>query len=128
MTGFRIFAAGERGHPGFFWLGALLVTAGVGLHLPMYIQASAMKFYLAGMPMDIEMLVGMALILIGTATAWYGLLPAAAPEPSPRQLAIQVAEIAEETPPDAKGKLNWAHYQLLVVLILAVVIDSMKPA
>jgi putative MFS transporter len=94
----------------------------------MYIQAAAMNYHLAGMPIDLPMLIGMALILLGTASAWYGLLPAALAQPSPRQLAAQVAELAEETAPKETGKLNRAHYQLLMVLILAVVIDSMKPA
>src|SRR5262245_28595589 len=58
-----ILARGERAHPGFFWLGAAAVTVGVGLHLPMYIESASMNFHLAGMPVDAEMLIGMALIV-----------------------------------------------------------------
>ena len=123
----RIFRPGEREHPAFFWLGALLVTVGVGCHVPMYVRSAAMNFHLAGMPVDVAMLFGMALILIGTATAWYGLLPAA----STREPGADVAELARmsaEAPPKTDGRLNRAHYQLLLILILAVVIDAMKPA
>src|ERR1700681_1376007 len=75
--GMGIFTRGERAHPGFFWLGALAVTIGVGLHLPMYIKAAAMNFHVAGMPVDATMLIGMAFIAGGTAAAWHGLLPGA---------------------------------------------------
>src|SRR5260221_9754400 len=68
---------GDRAHPTYFWLGAAAVTAGVGFHLPMFIEARRMNFHLAGMPVDWRMLLGMALIAGGTAASWYGLLPAA---------------------------------------------------
>jgi putative MFS transporter len=91
----------------------------------MYIQAAAMNFHLAGMPVDWRMLTGMLLIGGGTAAAWYGLLPAARrrdelPSESPRAAAPEAA--------DAGGELRWPHWRLLIVLALALVIDSMKPA
>ena len=58
-----------------FGLGCVAVTAGVVLHLPMFIAARAMGYRMAGMPMDTEMLIGMALIVGGVAVAAYGLLP-----------------------------------------------------
>ena len=111
----------------FFWLGALAVSAGVGLHLPMYVASAGMNVHLAGMRIDFAMLVGMALIVGGTILAWYGLLPVKSPEPSPRETAAEIVSLANDagTP---EGKLNGAHLQLLLILILAVVIDSMKPA
>jgi putative MFS transporter len=123
----RILAPAERAHPEFFWIGALMVTIGVGCHLPMYLRSAAMNFHLAGMPVDGTMLFGMALILIGTAAAWYGLLPAP-PAQQSRLDPFSLSQAATVAVPERQGKLNWAHRRLLLILILAVVIDSMKPA
>src|ERR1700744_324001 len=73
------FQFGDRRSASAFWLGSLIVAAGVGLHLPMFLMARDMGYMLAGMPMDTGMLVGMALIVGGTALAGYGLLPRTAP-------------------------------------------------
>src|ERR1700751_5313109 len=118
----------ERAHPGFFWLGALAVTSGVALHLPMYIRSAAMNFHIAGMPVDAPMLIGMALIAAGTAAAWYGLLPARFKRESPAAIAAAVAGLSASPRPDRDQKMKWAHWQLLLVLTAAVVIDAMKPA
>jgi len=123
-----ILSRGERAHPLFFWLGAVAVTSGVLLHLPMYIRSAAMNFHVAGMPIDNEMLIGMALIIGGTAAAWYGLLPASHAQASPAVVEAELAALSTEVPAGQEGKLNLAHWQLLLVLALAVVIDSMKPA
>ena len=56
-------------------LGVIAVTSGVLLHLPMFWMGRHMHFMLAGMPMDADMIVGMALIVGGVAVAAYGLLP-----------------------------------------------------
>ena len=61
-----------------FVLGCLAVTAGVLLHIPMFLMGRDMHYRLAGMPMDAEMLVGMALIVAGVGVAAYGLLPVTA--------------------------------------------------
>jgi putative MFS transporter len=58
-----------------FWLGSAAVAAGVLLHLPMVWMARDMGFMLASMPMDSDMLWGMALIVAGIGLACYGLLP-----------------------------------------------------
>jgi len=58
-----------------FVVGCVAVTAGVCAHLPMVAMAKSMNYRLAGMPIDGLMLGGMALIVIGTVTAAYGLLP-----------------------------------------------------
>jgi len=118
----------ERIHPGCFWAGTLAVTVGVLLHMPMYIRSAAMNFSLAGMPVDNEMLAGMVLIIGGTVLAYYGLLPRPVASKSPGALAKRIAQLTRETPASSKGNLNFAHWQLLAVLTLAVVIDSMKPA
>jgi MFS transporter, putative metabolite:H+ symporter len=123
-----VFALNDRKHPAFFWLGALVVTVGVGLHLPMYIRSAAMNFHVAGMPIDGTMLIGMALIIGGTAAAYYGLLPSAVKIESPGIIAAELSELAKDVSPEPEGKLRPAHWQLLFILTLAVVIDSMKPA
>lgn len=122
-----ILSRGERAHPLFFWLGAVSVSAGVVLHLPMYLRSAAMNFHLAGMLFDPEMFIGMALIIAGTAASFYGLLPAALQREPPAGIAATLAKLQHELPADA-GQLNRAHWQLLLVLTVAVAIDSMKPA
>jgi len=53
-------------HPEAFWFGAVATTVGVLLHLPMYIGAADMGYRLVGMPVDMPMLVGMFLIIVGS--------------------------------------------------------------
>ncbi|GAA4213461.1 MFS transporter [Sphingomonas endophytica] len=104
-----------------FVLGCVAVTLGVVAHLPMFAMARAMHYRLAGMPMDDLMVGGMALIIVGTVIAGYGLLP--------RNVAAQraaAAEIVVAAPEDAP--LGAAHWGLMAVLVVALVIDVMKPA
>ena len=104
-----------------FVLGCIAVTAGVCTHLPMFTMARAMNYRLAGMPMDTGMLVGMGLIVAGTLVAAYGLLP--------RNVAQQraaAADIVIAAPEDAQ--LGPAHWGLMAVLVIALIIDVMKPA
>ena len=70
-----LFMFGDRRSAAAFWFGSLVVAIGVGLHLPMFLMARDMGYMLAGMPMDTGMLAGMALIVLGTGVAGYGLLP-----------------------------------------------------
>lgn len=104
-----------------FILGSAAVTAGVLLHLPMFWMGRDMGFRLVGMAMDPGMLVGMGLIVLGIAMAAYGLLP--------RNVAEQIAasrHISVAAPEDAS--LSWAHWQLMLILVIALIIDVMKPA
>jgi MFS transporter, putative metabolite:H+ symporter len=104
-----------------FVLGCVAVTAGVLLHLPMFLMARDMGYQLSGMPMDAPMLFGMALIIVGVLVAAYGLLP--------RNLAAQRAAsagIVVDAPEDAP--LSKAHWRLMAVLVVALIIDVMKPA
>ncbi|MDE2182764.1 MAG: MFS transporter [Alphaproteobacteria bacterium] len=85
----------------------------------MFLMARDMGYRLAGMAMDPGMLLGMALIVLGVALAAYGLLP-------------KVAHgghdgLATIAPPE-DAPLMRAHWQLMVVLSVALVIDIMKPA
>ena len=104
-----------------FVLGCIAVTIGVVAHLPMFAMARSMHYRLVGMPMDGMMLGGMALIVVGTVVAAYGLLP--------RDIAAQraaAADIVVAAPEDAP--LSPAHWGLMAVLVIALVIDVMKPA
>lgn len=110
-------ALGNKRHLAAFSIGCVLVTAGVLLHLPMYWMGRFDHFRLADMPMDGEMLWGMAAILVGCALAAWGLLPAS-------RLGGRSVDVA--MPQDAP--IGQAHYRLMVVLTAALVIDVMKPA
>jgi putative MFS transporter len=119
----------KRLNPVFFWLGAIAVTVGVGLHLPMYIKSAAMNFHVSGMPVDAQMLIGMGLIVGGTVAAWYGLLRATVPDQCSGTVAEELANLSMAPSGNSESsRLKWAHWQLLLVLTLAVIIDSMKPA
>jgi putative MFS transporter len=104
-----------------FALGVAGVTAGVFLHLPMFLMGSATHFRLYGMPMGSEMYVGMATIVLGVGIAAYGLLP--------RNISKQRAASQEivVTPPE-DAPLSRAHWTLMAVLVIALIIDIMKPA
>lgn len=117
MTSSALPALANRRHLAAFVAGCILVTAGVLLHLPMYWMGRFDGFRLVDMPMDAEMLWGMAAILAGSALAAWGLLPAAT-------LGARSADVA--APEDAP--LGRAHAWLMVVLTAALVIDVMKPA
>jgi putative MFS transporter len=106
-------------HPRLFGVGVAAVTAGVLLHLPMYVDSASAGYRMAGMPMDQEMRAGMALIVAGFGLAVYGLLPRRG------QIVSATDRVRVETLDDAP--INRAHVLLLVVLALAVTIDVMKP-
>ena len=101
-----------------FWLGCVAVTIGVVLHLPMLVMARAMHFRLVGMAMGVDMWIGMALIVGGCAVAAYGLLP--------RGATAARDDLVVAAPEDAP--LSAAHWRLMAVLVVALVIDVMKPA
>lgn len=93
------------------------------LHLPDFFSMGSMGYRMAGMPMSGAMLAGMACILAGLALAAYGLLPRwtflrARPAPVMRYY----ARAMDGAP------LRAAHWWLLFVLGVALVIDVMKPA
>ncbi len=120
LSGFKSILS-ERQAIWAFGLGCLAVTAGVILHLPMFVMGRATHYRLAGMPMGVDMLIGMFLIVGGVLVAAYGLLP--------RNLAAQRAAAAHITvaaPEDAP--LGPDHWKLMVVLVVALIIDVMKPA
>lgn len=103
---------------GAFWIGTALVTLGVVLHLPMYIQARDMHYHMAGMRMDAGMITGMVLIVIGLVLAGYGLLPRHADFDAAARLKVRAIDDA---------RIGRTHVGLLIVLAIAVTIDVMKP-
>jgi putative MFS transporter len=110
-------------HPLAFWFGTLLIMAGVLSHVPMFICASHMGYRMAGMPMDLSMMIGMGMILVGLLLAFYGATPRMA---HLRRHGGSHGElhfhIADGVP------LNREHWKLVIVLMVALVIDVMKPA
>ena len=104
-----------------FALGVMLVTGGVALHAPMFLMGRENHFMLYGMAIGWEMVAGMVAIVAGVGIAAYGLLP--------RDVARQIAaaqDIVVSPPEDAP--LGTAHFVLMCVLVVALVIDIMKPA
>ena len=111
----------DRRGPWAFILGVIAVTAGVVMHAPMVLMGRHNHFVLAGMPIGWDMIVGMVAIVAGIGIAAYSLLP--------RDLAAQLAasqDIVISPPEDAP--LGPAHWMLMAVLVIALVIDIMKPA
>jgi putative MFS transporter len=104
-----------------FIFGTALVVAGVAMHAPMFLMARHNHYILAGMPIGCDMLLGMAAIVGGCGLAAYGLLP--------RNI-VGLRSASEEivvTPPE-DAPLGAAHWGLMSVLVIALVIDIMKPA
>ena len=104
-----------------FALGVAMVTGGVLMHAPMFLMGRHNHFVLAGMPIGWDMVLGMAAIVAGCGIAAYGLLP--------RDIASQVAASQDivVTPPE-DAPLGWHHWGLMAVLVIALIIDIMKPA
>ncbi|XAP78249.1 MFS transporter [Citromicrobium bathyomarinum] len=110
----------ERRGLAAFLLGCAGVTAGVVLHLPMFIASAPMHYRMAGMPMDTGMVFGMVAIVAGVLIAGYGLLPART------ELAQDSHAVTVAAADDAA--LGRAHWRLMTVLVIALIIDVMKPA
>jgi MFS transporter, putative metabolite:H+ symporter len=108
-------------HPVAFWFGASGCAVGVALHLPMYYSARGMGYRMAGMRPDGTMIAGMALIIVGLASALYGLLPRESGKIREQAARVRVKAL-DDVP------LRPRHVALLLVISVAVVIDVMKPA
>jgi putative MFS transporter len=103
-----------------FWAGIVAVSAGVALHLPMYLGAADMHYHMAGMPMEPSMKAGMALILAGLALSVHGLVPRRGGPDRARVARVRVRALDE-------APLQRSHVALLGVMAAAVTIDVMKP-
>lgn len=102
---------------GAFWGGLLAVTLGVILHLPMYLKAADRGYRLVGIPMDMPMMIGMVLVVMGCLATLYGLIPRSV-EASGYNLRVRALDDAS---------INSAHVKLILVMVAAVTIDVMKP-
>src|SRR6476620_1395244 len=91
------------------------------MHAPMFLMGRHNHFVLAGMPIGWDMIAGMAAIIGGLAIAAYGLLPR-----NVSRLLSASQEIVVSPPEDAP--LSRAHWLLMSVLVIALIIDIMKPA
>lgn len=111
--------------PRAFYSGCLLVTAGVLLHLPMFIEARAMHYRLAGTAMPPAMIGGMAAIVVGLLLVAYGVTPPVGLR-MPADEAHAVSHWSSRALDDVP--LNREHCILVAVLGLALIIDIMKPA
>jgi putative MFS transporter len=109
---------GERAP--IFWAGCAAISVGVLLHLPMLGMAHSMNNHLVGMKMDAGMWAGMALIGVGVPLAIVGALPKHRTRHGAH--AGTNFEALDTTP------LGRWHAGVLLVLILGLVIDVMKPA
>jgi putative MFS transporter len=111
-------------HPVAFWAGCALIVAGVFAHAPMFLMGQHTGWQMVGMPMTWEMWAGMAAIPLGVALSCYGLMPRL----ERMRLAMQgpqhavLFHVADGVP------LNRAHWTLVTVLAVALVVDVMKPA
>ena len=97
--------------------------AGVFAHMPMFLMGRQTHWQLVGMPMDGWMLAGMAAIPLGVLLAGYGLMPRVA---QMRQTLHGQARLHFHLADDIA--LNREHWKLVIVLVIALVIDVMKPA
>jgi len=110
-------------HPVAFWLGCALIVGGVFAHMPMFMMGQHTHWQMVGMPMTTEMWLGMAAIPVGLLFAGYGLLPRLA-----QRRALQAGaghlhfHVADGVP------LNVEHWKLVLVLVVALAVDVMKPA
>jgi putative MFS transporter len=114
----RPFQFSQRRNALAFWIGSAVVSAGVLLHLPMFWMARNSGFNMSGMAMDPPMLLGMVLIVLGILAAGYGLLPIRRPD----------AGVCRSFVPPEDAPLTAAHWKLMGVLAVALIIDIMKPA
>ncbi|MFB7493320.1 MFS transporter [Streptomyces sp. NPDC056161] len=116
-------AGGRTSRRAVFAAGSLLVVVGVVLHMPAYWSMRDDHFAMAGMGMDPAMTSGMLLMALGLGVAAWSLLPARRPTTArvPKALTTRYAAL------DGAG-FGRAHRGLVVVLSVALVVDTMKPA
>ena len=110
-------------HPLAFWVGITALTSGVLAHFPMLMHASHTGYRMAGMEMDATMMWGMALIPLGLALAAYGLMPRLG---ALRRAQVRGAHLQFHVADSAP--LNWKHWSLVIVLVVALAVDVQKPA
>lgn len=108
--------------------GSVLVIVGVCFHLPSYIAAHQMGFRMSGVPMGIDMTAGMLLVVAGLAAAGLGLMPSLAERRARRERLRMTAPGTGGFAAIEGSEMSPAHWQLLFLLMVGLVIDTMKPA
>jgi len=96
-----------------------MTTVGVICHLPMYFNSRDMDYHLAGMEMGVTMRFGMALVVAGILTTFWGMFPRSA-EMADSMAPVRIRALDE-------APIRGAHVGLLIVMAIAVTIDVMKP-
>jgi putative MFS transporter len=91
--------------PAAFWSGCLLICAGVLSHGPMFLMGQHTQWQMVGMPMTLEMWVGMALIPLGLGLSWLGLRPPPLGAAGAPPLAAGHFHVAEAVPARHRGWL-----------------------
>jgi len=86
----------------------------------MFFAASEMHYRLDGMPIDMPMIIGMTLLVLGIAGTVYGLLPSRASGADDTLARVSIQPLDD-------APISRAHIALLAVMSLAVTIDVMKP-
>jgi putative MFS transporter len=110
-------------HPLAFWTGCLAIIGGVLAHVPMFMMGKHTGYQMVGMEMDATMLTGMAMIPLGVLLATYGLMPRIAQmQKSLHGDSHLQFHVADGVP------LNGEHWRLVVVLVIALAVDVLKPA
>jgi len=112
-------------HAWAFWLGTAGVVAGVVAHIPMFLASADMHYHMAGMAMSPTMIAGMYTIVGGTLLVAYGLVP---PDFISKIQYHHHHPYEEQVRALDNASLTMAHVQLLFVLLMALIIDVMKPA
>ncbi|WP_213959213.1 MFS transporter [Variovorax sp. dw_954] len=110
-------------HPVAFWIGCIAIIGGVLSHMPMFMMGRRNGYQMVGMPMDTPMLIGMAMIPLGVLLAAYGLMP-------------RIGRMAKSGHGDSHLQfhvadgvpLNAEHWKLVLVLVIALAVDVLKPA
>jgi len=112
-------------HPTTFRLGVAALITGVCLHLPMFVQSRTMGYQMHGMDTSPLMVLGMVLDVLGVCLAAYGLLPPRAVRERSRRAAGAPGGSFKALD---DARLTRTHWNLLMILGVALVVDVMKPA
>ena len=126
MSNFQSHSSIKFYHPIAFWLGTFAVVGGVIAHIPMFLASEKMNYHMAGMEMGLLMTLGMYAIIIGTVVVFYGLLPPSVFSAKKAQVTANASNTHVEALDNAELTPN--HWKLFVVLVIALIVDVMKPA
>jgi putative MFS transporter len=102
-----------------FAVGVLLICAGVGEHVQMFVEARSMHYRLVGMGVSLTMIFAMVGIALGLLAAGWALVSQS------KAARLPDAHVTERLESESLGR---AHYLLLSAAVLALAIDVMKPA